>query len=177
MSLPSNYFNIVPEFGLSLIFFNAYIYVYLLYTFFCIIFLFNFSGFKTLNFLKSFGKLNTVTITIIMVLLSIAGVPPLSGFVGKFLIFNYLFFQQFYSYVVIFSFANFFALYFYLQCLRFMVSKDQVNIFLIFKNRVFLNKSIIVLLIILNIFNFFGILFLEDLLYWFFNLTLCKYNF
>jgi len=176
-SLNLNYFDLVNEFGLCLVFFNSWIYVYLLYTFFCILFLFDIKKMKTLNSLKNFGKLNIVTITIVMVLLSIAGIPPLAGFVSKFLLLNFLLFRQFFYFIILFSVVNFFALYFYLQCLRFLISKNQTNVFILKNKRVYLNTTIITILVLLNLFNFFGILFLGDVLYWFFVLILQKHIF
>lgn len=151
--------------------------MYLLYTFFCVLFLFNVAEFKTLNSLKNFGKLNIATITTIMMLLSVAGIPPLAGFVGKFLILNFLLFQQFLYYVFLFSFVNFFTLYFYLQCLRFLVAREQNNVFVVVNKRAFLNKSILTIIVLLNLFNFFGILFFTDLFFWFFCLVLQKHTF
>jgi len=160
-----NHVDTVNEFGLGLVFFNAGVYVYLLYTFFCILLLFNVAEFKTLNSLKNFGKLNVATITIIMVLLSVAGIPPLAGFVGKFLLLNFLFFKQFFYFAFIFSFVNFFTLYFYLQCLRFLIAKDQSNVFVLINMRAFLNTVTVTVVVLLNLFNFFGILFFVDVFF------------
>ena len=165
MSSTLDYFDITSEFGLSLVFFNACVYVYLLYTFFCVLLLFNITEFKTLNSLKNLGKLNVATITTIMVLLSVAGIPPLAGFVGKFLILNFLLFKQFFYFVVLFSLVNFFTLYFYLQCLRFLIARSQTNIFILLNTRAFLNKVVVTLLVLLSLFNFFGILFFSDVFF------------
>lgn len=174
MNLKLGLYNTIDDFGLSLVFFNAWVYVYLLYAFFSIFFLFDIKIFNTLNCLKNLGKLGFVSISSVMVVFSIAGIPPLAGFITKFLILNFLFFKQFYFFVLLFSFVNFFAMYFYMQCLRFMVSKTQTNFFLILKNKFFLNRILVNLVVLLNLVNFFGILFLEDLFYWFYNLIVQK---
>lgn len=176
-SFTTCYLGTISEFGLCLVFFNVYVYVYLLYTFFCVLFLFNVAEFKALNSLKNFGKLNIATITTIMMLLSVGGIPPLAGFVGKFLILNFLLFKQFFYFIFLFSFVNFFTLYFYLQCLRFLVAKEQTNVFILMHKRAFLNKVILIVIVVLNLFNFFGILFFVDLFFWFFCLVLQRHVF
>lgn len=153
---------------------NIYIYIYLLYLFFSLLFLFDVKKIKTINNLKVFNRYNFVSITIVLVFLSMSGIPPLMGFVGKFLIFNFLFLSQKYLYIIIFSLLNFFSIYFYIQNLRFLISKMQYNYFLIAGYFVFFNKKLINLLILLNFINFFGILFVEDIMYLFIYITSYK---
>jgi NADH:ubiquinone oxidoreductase subunit 2 (subunit N) len=96
-----------------------------------------------------------------------SGIPPLAGFIGKFLIFNFLFLTHKYMFVIVFSLLNFFSVYFYIQNLRFLISKTQYNHFLICGYYVFFSKNLLNLLVFLNCFNFFSILYLEDSLYLF----------
>jgi NADH-quinone oxidoreductase subunit N len=109
-----------------------------------------------------------------LVLLSMSGVPPLAGFVGKFLLFNFLFLSNKYLFILIFTSLNFFAIYFYIQNLRFLVCKTQTNFFLSAGFYVFFSKSMINLIVLLNIFNFFNIIYYEDVLYFFINIFIYK---
>ena len=161
-------------YGYSIIYMNVYIYIFILYTFFSLLLIFDVKKVKTLTNLKIFNKNNFLSVTTVLIILSMAGIPPLVGFVGKFLIFNYLFFSQKYLYILIFSFMNFFSIYFYIQNLRFLISKVQKNFFLKSGFYVFYNKKLIDLIVLLNLVNFFGILYFEDFLYFFINLLLLK---
>jgi len=80
---------------------NIYIYVYLLYLFFSLLFLLDVRKIKTINSLKVFSRYNFISMTIVLVFLSMSGIPPLVGFVGKFLIFNFLFLTQKYLFILI----------------------------------------------------------------------------
>jgi len=153
---------------------NVHIYVYTLYLFFCLLFLFDVKKIKTINSLKVFNRYNFITMTIVLVFLSMSGIPPLAGFVGKFLVFNFFFLTQKYIYVLIFSLLNFFSVYFYIQNLRFLISKTQVNYFLFGGYYVFFNKRLLNLLVLLNFFNFMGILYFEDMLYVYINVFFYK---
>jgi NADH:ubiquinone oxidoreductase subunit 2 (subunit N) len=106
-----------------------------------------------------------------------SGIPPLAGFIGKFLIFNFLFVSQRYIFIFIFSTLNFFSIYFYIQNLRFLISKAQCNLFLIGGFYAFLNKALLNILVLLNLLNFFGILYFEDMLYLFINVVTYKNSF
>ncbi len=106
---------------------NVYIYVFILYLFFSILFVFDVKKLKTLNNLKVLNRYNFFSITILLVFLSMSGIPPLAGFIGKFLLFNFLFLTQKYIFVIFFSLLNFFSIYFYIQNLRFLISKTQQN--------------------------------------------------
>ena len=160
-----------PFFGFSIVYMNIYIYVYILYLFFSLLFLFDLKKIKTINSLKVLNRLNFISMTAVLVFLSMSGIPPLAGFVGKFLIFNFLFLTQKYLYIIIFSLLNFFSIYFYIQNLRFLISKTQYNYFLISGYFVFFNKHLINVLILLNFINFFGILYIEDIIYFFIYVT------
>ena len=162
--------------GVAIIYLNIYIYIFILYLFFCLLFLYDIKKIKTLSDLKIFNKYNFVCISTVLVILSLAGIPPLMGFVGKFLLFIFLFFSQKYNYIILFSLLNFFSIYFYTQNLRFLISKTQGNFFLVDGFYIFFNVGLINIIVILNLFNFFGILFAEDLYYYLLNVIFFKNN-
>ena len=161
-------------YGMSIIYMNIYIYVYILFLFFSLLFIFDIKKIKTLNNLKTLNKNNFLSLTIVLLFLSMAGIPPLLGFVGKFLLFNFLFLTQKFIFILVFSTLNFFAIYFYIQNLRFLISKTQLNYFLVSGYFFFLNKNLVNVIVFLNFLNFFGILFFEDLLYYFLNILFLK---
>lgn len=131
-----------------LIFFNSIIYTLILTFFFSVFFLFDFRKFRTLNeykFFRSYGFINT---SLIILFLSFAGVPPLLGFTSKFFIFLAIFESKqlvlFYLMVVF----NLFVMYFYLQNIRFLFGKFFENIFFFKASRVYLNWSLISILVV-----------------------------
>jgi NADH-quinone oxidoreductase subunit N len=162
------------NYGISIIYFNILIYISLLYLFFSLLFLFDVKKIKTLNNLKVFNGINFISVTTVLVFLSMSGIPPLAGFVGKFLLFNFLFFMQKYLIIVLFSLLNFFSIYFYLQNLRFLISKAQPNNFILGGFYVFFNKGLLNLIVFLNLFNFLNIFYFEDILYFFLNVFFLK---
>lgn len=168
------FFSINPCYGLSIIYMNICTYIFLLYIFFTLLFLYDIKKLKTLNNLKVFNKYNFISLTSVLIFLSMSGIPPLVGFVGKFLFFNFLFLTQKYIFIIVFSLLNFFSIYFYIQNLRFLISKTQLNYFLISGFYIFFNKNLINMLVLFNIINFFGILYFEDILYFFINLCFFK---
>jgi NADH-quinone oxidoreductase subunit N len=159
-------------YSLAILYYNVYVYIMLLYMFFSLLFLFDIKQIKTLNNLKIFNKIGFISITVVLLFLSMSGIPPLAGFVSKFLLFNFLFFMQKYSYIFLFSFLNFFSIYFYIQNLRFLISKTQLNFFLVNGYHVFFSKDLVNILVLLNLFNFFSIIYFEDFIYIFINLFL-----
>ena len=142
--------------------------------FFSVLFLYDIKKIKTLSNIKVLNRYNFISLTSVLVFLSMSGIPPLAGFVGKFLLFNFLFLMQKYIYIIIFSVLNFFSIYFYIQNLRFLISKTQLNYFLIGGFHVYFNKLLINMLVLFNLINFFGILYLEDILYFFINFCIYK---
>ena len=145
--------------------------------FFSVLFLYDTKKIKTLNNLKVLNRYNFISLTLILIFLSMSGIPPLTGFVGKFLLFNFLFLTHKYIYITIFSLLNFFSIYFYIQNFRFLISETQLNYFLVGGFYVYFNKFLINILVLLNLINFFGILYLEDVLYFFTNLCIYKFFF
>jgi NADH:ubiquinone oxidoreductase subunit 2 (subunit N) len=69
---------------------NIYIYIFLLFNIFGLFFLFDLRYLRTLNELKNCGNITFISITLALILISLAGVPPLLGFIGKFLLFIFL---------------------------------------------------------------------------------------
>lgn len=129
-----------------------------------VILLTNLSKFKSLNQFKEFNSYNFILYSLIFSLLSMAGIPPLLGFTGKFLAILYSSFKSQYLLILFMTILNIFGMYFYIQNLRFVVKKNKSSI-LNYKNYyVNINYSITLNIILLNFFNFFGILFLSDLI-------------
>ena len=172
-----NFENILSDYGLSLVLINILVYICLLFSMFSLIFVFDLRFFRTLNELKSFGNLQFFLITCVLTLLSMAGVPPLSGFVSKFLMFIFIFLKKNIFFVFFFSIINFFTIYFYIQNLRFLISKSNNFFFFFKKNYVYINFSLVYFLVIFNFFNFFGIFFIEDFLIFLDSACLYSFNF
>jgi len=133
---------------------------------FSIFFLFDLRYLKTLSDFKYLGSLKSISLYVVILLMSFAGIPPLLGFVSKFLIFLIFFKKSIWFLIVFFSFLNFFVIYFYIQNFRFLVSRFNYNNLLVSLN--FLNSNSLVLMVcFFNFFNLFGILFIDDLILFF----------
>lgn len=156
----NDFYNV---YWLSLFLINLIIYVILLLNFFLIIFLFDFNYIKTLNEIKYFSNLPFVSFFIICLFLSFAGIPPFLGFLSKFYIFFYLFSKNVYIYIILFLFFNLFSIYFYVQNLKFLVTKKIHNKLALKKNKINFNSNIIFIINILNFFNVFSIFYIEEL--------------
>ena len=100
----------------------------------------------------------------ILGLLSFAGIPPLAGFVGKFLFSILILKNSQFILFFFFTFINLFMIYFYIQNTRFLQKKSTINIFRIKNNYVFLDFKLIYLIVLLNFLNFFIFIFIEDLI-------------
>lgn len=152
------------EYGLGILIYNITVYIILLLTIFSLFFLFDIKFFKTLNEFKIVGSLPFITVSIVLSLLSLAGVPPMFGFTGKFLMFLFFFTNHQYLILFFFSFLNLFMMYFYIQNIRFLITKSSNHFFMIKNNFIYFEFNLIYYVIILNFINFFGLLFVEDLL-------------
>lgn len=164
------YYNLISsysEYSLSLIILNIFIYVILILNLFLLLFLFDLKYIKTLSDIKFINNLPFISIFVIVLLLSFAGIPPLLGFLSKFLMFLFLFFKKNYFYVFIFLFINMFSIYFYIQNLRFLISKNSSNKFSIKNNLIVFNANLLFYINFLNFFNVFSIFFIEDVVLYF----------
>lgn len=157
--------------GFTLLLLNVFIYVTLLFNIFGVFFLFDLRYLRTLNELKSFGNIVFIAITITLLLISLAGVPPLLGFLGKFLLFIFLIKSSNWLIILFFTVINFFVIYFYIQNLRFLVTKAIFFYFTFTNFYVFFSFNLILTLVLLNTLNFFGILFIDDLIMVFYYIT------
>lgn len=176
-----NFFNenivsLSNEYNLSILLFNIFSYIFILMNIFLLFFLFDLKYIKTLNDLKFFGNLPLITTFIVILLLSFAGIPPLLGFISKFLIFIFIITKNNYLFLFLFIFSNMFIIYFYIQNLRFVVSKNISNKFFIYNNSIDLNKNLILIFNLFNYLNIFSIFYFEEFLIYL-NLTCSYYNF
>ena len=165
------------EFGFSIFMLNIIIYLTLLFSIFTLFFIFDLRAFRTLNELKNFANLQFFLISIIFIILSMSGIPPLSGFTSKFIMFIFMFLKKNIFFILFFSIINFFTIYFYIQNFRFLICKSNSCYFLFKNNNVFINFNLIYLLVIFNFFNFFGIFFIEDLLIFFDSIFISSITF
>lgn len=176
-----NFFNenligLSNEYNLSILLFNIFSYIFILINVFLLFFLFDLKYIKTLNDLKFFGNLPLITTFIVILLLSFAGIPPLLGFVSKFLIFIFIITKNNYLFLFLFIFSNMFIIYFYIQNLRFVVSKSVNSKFFIKNKFVYLNKNLLLIFNIFNYLNIFSIFYFEEFLIYL-NLICSFYNF
>lgn len=150
------------EYFLSTITFNVFIYVLLVYNLFSLFFIFDVKFVKSLVELKDMNYVDGVTSCVILTFLSLAGIPPLLGFVSKFLLFIYFLIKVNLAIVLLIILFNFFVMFFYLQNIRFLVSKNPKMYFNIKNNFVFLDKNLILFIICLNLFSIFGVIVTDD---------------
>src|SRR5690348_18084425 len=109
---------------------------------------------QSLSDLKKFNRVPYIHTYLTLIFLSLAGIPPLMGFLSKFLIFIYIFYKNNIFFFFIFIFGNMFIIYFYIQNLKFLVSKN-IEVFFIGK---FNNSMFFRINNFLNFLNFFNIL-------------------
>lgn len=154
--------NDLNSYGLSILLLNVLNYLIVFMLIISIILLTDLSKFKSLNQFKEFNSYNFILYSLIFSLLSMAGIPPLLGFTGKFLAILFSVFKSQYILIIFMTILNIFGMYFYIQNLRFVVKKNKSSI-LNYKNYyVNINYAISLNIVLLNFFNFFGILFLSD---------------
>jgi len=156
--------NFFVEYGFSILLLNIISYLIILFLLFSIFFSINVKYIKTLNELNITSSNNFFIISLVLVLLSLAGMPPLLGFLGKFLIIIFLLYKNFFFFFFVFVLVNVFMIYFYIQNVRFLVKKTNLNrnnIILGFNN---VNLRVVFFINFINFINFFGLFFIEDLI-------------
>lgn len=161
------------EYFLSIITFNIFLYTLLVYSLFSLFFVFDIKFVKTLNELKDMNYIDGIITSIVLIFLSLAGIPPLLGFISKFLLFIYFTLKANFFLLFLIIMFNLFTMFFYLQNIRYLTSTNPKNYFNIKNNFVFLNQSMLLFIIILNVFGIFGIFITNDFVI-FFN-CICSY--
>ncbi len=156
--------NELNSYGLSILLLNIINYLIVFMLIISIILLTNLSKFKSLNQFKEFNSYNFILYSLIFSLLSMAGIPPLLGFTGKFLAILFSIFKSQYILIILMTILNIFGMYFYIQNLRFVVKKNKSSILNFKTYYININYAISLNIVILNFLNFFGILFLSDIL-------------
>ena len=95
--------------------------------------------------LKILNSSNFFLLTIIFLFLSLAGIPPLVGFIGKFLMLILFFNQNYFLFIILFFLLNLFMIYFYIQNLRFLWRKTKLlnsTVFLSFSSSYLFNFKV-----------------------------------
>lgn len=156
------------EYSIVLVLLNIALYVLVLLNILLVFFLFDLRFFKTLNELRGFFNINFVSTSLVLCFLTLAGMPPLLGFLGKLLIFVFFFFKNNLIVFFLFFLLNAFSIYFYILNLRFMVSKQYSTFYILKKNQPYLNFTFVFCIVVLNFINIFGIFFFNDIILFFF---------
>lgn len=156
--------NDLNSYGLSILLLNIINYLLIFMLIISIILLTDLSKFKSLNQFKEFNSYTFIMYSLIFSLLSMAGIPPLLGFTGKFLAILFSVFKSQYLLIIFMTILNIFGMYFYIQNLRFVVKKKKSSILNYKTYYVNINYSLTLNIILLNFLNFFGILFLSDII-------------
>lgn len=116
--------NLRAEYILGLINYTSLIYIGMVIGIFGVLCLFDTRFLKTLNELKYTARTFTYASLLGLFFLSLAGIPPLAGFVAKFLLFMIFISQTNPHFLFTLILFNLFALMFYTQNVRFLVSRQ-----------------------------------------------------
>jgi len=127
------------DYNLSIVYINILSYLYLNFCLFILVFIFDTNSFKTLNDFKHIGGVPFFSLTLLIIIFSLAGVPPMIGFVSKSLIFIFMFFKKNFLFMFLLSFLNFFIIYFYIRNIRYLVTKSTSYSFIFDLNYSFIN--------------------------------------
>jgi NADH:ubiquinone oxidoreductase subunit 2 (subunit N) len=117
--------NYIVEYGFSLLILNIIVYLVLMVMIFSVFFIFQINLIQNLSNLRLLNSHKLFSLITVLSLLSLAGIPPLLGFIGKFLLLMVIMGTNNYMLFVFLSLINLFTLYFYLQNTRFIISKDN----------------------------------------------------
>jgi len=141
---------------------TVFLYLILTFNIFSIILLFDSKKIKSLNAVKLINTPIFTSTSTLLILLSLAGLPPLLGFLPKFFIFSYL--VKFSNFFLIFflTVLNFMMTYFYIQNLRLIVSKKNTDILLVRQHIVAIKESIVSLIVFFTFINVGGIFLINE---------------
>ena len=136
-----------------------------------IILLTNFSKLKYLNQIKLINSYVFLQQSFILIILTLAGIPPFIGFVGKFLIIIFLFENSQILIILMIVILNISMIYFYIQNIRFLLNNNNYNLFnynmFIFN----INDKILLNIINLNCINIFSIFIVADIIIIYYNIA------
>lgn len=120
--------------------------------------------FRSLTGLTKLGDFPLLKFLLIISFLSLSGVPPFVGFFAK--LFLGLFFLSKGAYISfgLFIIFNVFAIYFYLQNMRYIFQQSTRKSFKTLTHTTYFDRGLLTVLIMLTWFIAFGFLFLEGLL-------------
>jgi NADH:ubiquinone oxidoreductase subunit 2 (subunit N) len=115
--------------------------------------------------MKLFYTNKFLFVCLVFVLLSLAGMPPMLGFIAKLL--SILFFYSKLNLVIfiIFCLVNFFSIYFYILNLKHLVGNEHSIFFNIKGNVIYLNFFIIFMLVLMFTFNVGALFFIQDIIF------------
>jgi NADH-quinone oxidoreductase subunit N len=160
---------------IGLILLNVILYLIILTNIFIIFFLHDTRALKTINEFKGIFSNNFYVILIVVAILSMAGMPPLLGFFGKFFIVIFFLKKGQFFLFGCFIILNVFVIYFYILNIRFLITKSNKSFFFLKNYTVYINFNFVCLSILFSILNIFGIFFLNDLVLY--VNSLCSFNF
>lgn len=129
-------------------------------------------NFKTLHSFSDLRFNFYFTISLTIVLFSMAGVPPFLGFFSKLLILLTLVNSNFYLFYIFFFGLLFFGLYFYMQNIRFLYSNSNGKISYAFNFNLRISSLYFYCTYLILFCLSFGFLFADDLMlyfYWLFS--------
>jgi NADH:ubiquinone oxidoreductase subunit 2 (subunit N) len=116
------------------------------------LFLFKLTNLKFINQFKYINYNFILSFIFIIIILTMSGIPPFSGFTGKFIMFISIFENSQKFYIIILLVLNFNSLYFYIQNTRFVINNKSTSIKFKY-NKYNLKKNDLILLNLLILIN------------------------
>lgn len=163
-------------YSIAIVFINTFIYLYMFFIFIFVILITNFSKLKYLNQIKLINSYFFLQQSFILIILTLASIPPFIGFGGKFLIIIFLFENSQLLTIFILIILNISMLYFYIQNIRFLINKNSYTLF-IYNTYIFnINDKILLNIINLNFINIFSIFIIADIIILYYNIVILIFN-
>ena len=152
------------EYGFSIIYFNIFIYILLIINLINCIFFINYSLLINLSNFKFFRVFSYLWFIFIFILLSLAGVPPLLSFIGKFLIFCLTIALKNIFYSIIICIMHMSLLYYYTVNIKYSNNLVFKPIFINKIRFIYINRFIIFCILLISFLQIFGFLVVEDII-------------